>query len=88
MLAPVIVLKSTNARWFELPTPAEAELSVPGFAFAKARSSLTELYGQGRMDHEEIAHRDDEADRRQIARDVVGEFGIERGAACKCRRAH
>ena len=45
MFTPVIMLNSTSARWFELPTPAEAELSVPGRAFASASNSCTERAG-------------------------------------------
>ena len=42
---PAIVLKSSPARCDVVPLPADAKLSLPGFAFAYRMSSATEVTG-------------------------------------------
>src|SRR4029079_7266367 len=42
---PVIVLNSSPDRWIDVPLPDDAKLSLPGFAFAYAISSCTDLNG-------------------------------------------
>jgi hypothetical protein len=38
-LVPAIDWKSSPTRWFELPVPADAIVSLPGSAFARVTSS-------------------------------------------------
>ena len=43
MLIPVMLLKSSLDRWAVEPPPDDAKLIAPGFALARATSSLTEF---------------------------------------------
>jgi hypothetical protein len=45
MLTPAASLNSSPVRWKTVPLPEEAIVSWPGFAFASAMSSLTEVAG-------------------------------------------
>ena len=44
--APVSDWKSSPTSWFELPVPPDAIAIRPGFAFASAMSSFTDLSGE------------------------------------------
>jgi len=45
MSVSVSIENSTNAMWFEVPGPADAETSAPGWRFASATRSRTDLAG-------------------------------------------
>ena len=43
---PAVMLKNVPSTWLLPPTPADAYVNVPGFAFAAAMRSLSDLNGE------------------------------------------
>ena len=45
MSMPVIIFRSSPARWLAVPLPADAYVTAAGFAFASAINVFTEVAG-------------------------------------------
>ena len=45
ILTPVSILNISADMWIEVPLPEDAKLILPGFAFASAMNSATDLAG-------------------------------------------
>ena len=66
-------------RWFGVPTPGDAKLSLPGCAFARSIELLDVARRHVGIDDEQERHVRHEPDRREIAQRVVRHLHAERG---------
>src|SRR5215472_16345449 len=68
MSIPVMNLNSSPATCCTDPMPAEAMLTLPGLALAKAMNSGTVLAGNRGIDLHDLGHAEDAGDRRDVAK--------------------
>src|SRR5215472_19337719 len=78
MSIPVMNLNSSPATCCTDPMPAEAMLTLPGLALAKAMNSGTVLAGNRRIDLHDLGHAEDAGDRRDVAKKHEAELVVER----------
>ena len=82
-----VSLNSSPARCGRPPRPAEAKLSLPGCALARAIEFSHVVGGDVAGHHQHLRHRHHQRDRRKIPGDVVRDF-FHRGVDDERARAH
>ena len=85
-LVPVMLRNSSIERCGFVPGPAEAKLSWPGCARAKAIELFHRLRRNRGMHDEHVRRRDKLRDRGEIARRVVRDLLVHRRIDGECRR--
>jgi len=66
MFVSVSIEKSTNAMWFEVPGPADAEISAPGPTLRKRDEVAHGLRRNRGMHHERVRRHGEQRDGREI----------------------
>ncbi len=75
---PVAILSFSRLKCVPLPMPAEAKLSLPGFAFAASTKSRERLPARVRADDQHVRPAAEQREVGEVLQRVVGQLGVDR----------